>query len=92
MKVLIVAASLVVSSAALAQQADLRNDIINSLQTQRNNALDQAAVMKAQLDGANRELATLKSADEKLKSDLADVKKQLDEAKKPPVIPPKENK
>ena len=88
MKRFIVTSALLVSTVAFAQQGqDVQNNVITSIQAQRNNALDQAAVLNAQLQVANKELADLRVADAKTKSDLAAAQKQIEEAKKPAPTP-----
>ena len=88
MKKLLIISAFLVSTAAFAQQGqDVQNNVITSLQAQRNNALDQAAVLNAQLQVANKELADLRAADAKTKSDLVAAQKQIEEAKKPAPTP-----
>jgi hypothetical protein len=69
MKYLIPAISTVMlASAAFAQNAPVDKDaVISVLQQQRNNALDQAAVSATQLIAAQKEIADLKAADAKIK-------------------------
>ena len=72
MKWMIFAGALFASTSAFAQQGqDVQNNVIASIQAQRNNALDQAAVLNAQLQVANKELVDLRAADAKLKDSLA---------------------
>lgn len=95
MKWMIFAGALFASTSAFAQQGqDVQNNVIASIQAQRNNALDQAAVLNAQLQVANKELVDLRAADAKLKDSLAAAQKQIDDVKKAPTPPevPKEPK
>jgi hypothetical protein len=95
MKWILFAGALFASTSAFAQQGqDVQNNVITSLQAQRNNALDQAAVLNAQLQVANKELADLRAADAKLKDSLAAAQKQIGDVKKAPTPPevPKEPK
>jgi hypothetical protein len=89
MKKLLVVA-LLASTPSFAQQMsqDVQSSFAETVRLQRNNALDQAALLNAQLQVVQKQLSDEKSANEKMK-------KELDELKAKPAKPeevPKEAK